>query len=198
MTSIHTNQEDVPQRWFSQVALFVCHESRQHTLRYYRLIEHPEFVYESFYCDPSIDILWFTYQFTGQQVNHPHSHEYMDNLYQSYGAQLNLFRTVLIDEMFWNPECGNQEYLGRLLGLETILIMDTSRQDTFRGDVQPIIYDKEDFKHFIIAEQKEYSSFKARHPNWPLKSIEYLARGNEIDTSSIGLVPGPYPLLRRR
>jgi 2EXR family len=196
-TSIHTEQEEIPQRWFSPVALFVCHESRQHTLRHYRLIEHPEFIYESFYCDPSIDILWFNYEFTGDDVNHPHSQEYMDKLYQSYGTRLNLFRTVLVDEMFWDPQSRNQEYLGRLLGLETILIMDTSRNDTFRQDVPPIVYDKEDFEHFAAVGQKEYSNFKARHPYWPLKNIEYLTRDSKGDTSNNGLRTGTYPLVRR-
>ncbi|PMD19551.1 hypothetical protein NA56DRAFT_204192 [Hyaloscypha hepaticicola] len=176
-TSIHTQQEEIPQQWFSPVALLVCHESRRHTLRHYRLIENPERIYEPFYCSPSVDILWFTHQFTGQQINRPHSHEYMDKLYQSYGAHLNLFRAVLIDEMFWNPECGNQEYLGRLLELETILVMDTSRQDDLLDDFLPEVCEKEDLEHFVAAGQKEYSSFKARHTDWPLKNIEFLARG---------------------
>jgi hypothetical protein len=175
--SIHTEQEEIPQRWFSPVALFVCYESRLHTLRHYRLVENPERIYEPFYCNPSVDILWFTHQFTGQQVNRPHSHEYMDKLYQSYGAHLDRFRAVLIDEMFWNPECGNQEYLGHLLGLETILIMDTSRQDKLLEDLMPTVYGKEDLEHFVAAGQKEFSSFKAQYPDWPLKNIEYLAQG---------------------
>jgi hypothetical protein len=32
-------------------------------------------------------------------------------------------------------------------------------------------------EHFVAAGQKEYSSFKAQHPDWPLKNIEYLAQG---------------------
>lgn len=181
--SIHTEQEDIPQHWFSPVALFVCPESRQHTLRHYRLIAQPEINHEPFYYDPSIDILWFNYDFTGDAVNHPHSQEHMDQLYQSYGAQLDHFRTVLIDEIFWNPESGNKEYLAKLLGLQTILIMDTSRHDMSRTEVIPIIYDEEDFEHHRAVGKKEYANFMVKHPNWPLKSIEYLAR----NTNSVGL-----------
>jgi hypothetical protein len=184
--SIHTEQEGIPQQWFSPVGLFVCHESRQHTLRHYRLIENAEFNSEPFYCDPSIDILWFDYEFTGHAVNlaHVELHDRMDKLCQQYRTPLNLFKIVLVDEVFWNPESGNQEYLALLLSLETILIMDTSRQDTSREDVIPTIYDREDLKHFIIAEEKECAKFKEQHPNWPLKNIVYLAR----DTNTTGYI----------
>jgi hypothetical protein len=194
--SIHTEQEQIPQQWFSPVALFVCHESRQHTLRYYSLIENQESKSESFYCDPSVDILWFNYEFTGHAVNlaHIELHDRMDKLCQQYHTTLDLFKTVLVDEIFWNPESGNQEYLALLLSLTTILIMDTSRQDTSREDVIPTIYDHEDLEHFIAAEKKECAKFKEQHPRWPLQSIQYLAR----DTNTIGFIPSTAPRRLRR
>jgi len=41
----------------------------------------------------------------------------------------------------------------------------------------PTVYGKEDLEHFVAAGQKEFSSFKAQYPDWPLKNIEYLAQG---------------------
>jgi hypothetical protein len=38
----------------------------------------------------------------------------MDKLNRWYGTQLNLFKNALVEEMFWDPERGNQEYLSRL------------------------------------------------------------------------------------
>ncbi|PMD40474.1 hypothetical protein L207DRAFT_339038 [Hyaloscypha variabilis F] len=177
--SIPTEQVQLRQQWFSPVALFVCHESRQHTLRHYRLIEQPEINLEPFYCDPPIDILWFTYEFTGHAVNmrHVELQSRMDQLCHQHPNLLNLFKTVLVDEIFWNPESGNQDYLSHLLSLETILIMDTSRQDASCENAVPIVYDCEDLQHFIVAGKKECTKFKERRPNWPLKNIEYLARG---------------------
>jgi len=176
--SIHTEQVQIPQQWFSPVALFVCHESRQHTLRHYRLIEQAQLNLEPFYCDPSIDILWFTYEFTGHAVNMPHIElqARMDKLCQEHPSLLHLFKAVLVDEIFWNPESGNQEYLGKLLRLETILIMDTSREDASRKDAIPTVCGREDLQHFMVAARKECAKFKERHPGWPLKTIEYFAR----------------------
>ncbi|KAE9367570.1 hypothetical protein N431DRAFT_69684 [Stipitochalara longipes BDJ] len=175
---IHAEQVQIPQQWFSPVALFVCHESRQHTLRHYRLIEQPKFSMEPFYCDPSMDILWFTYEFTGHAFNMPHVElqARMDKLCHQYCTLLHFFKTVLVDEIFWSPESGNQEYLATLPGLETILIMDTSRPDTSRESAVPAIYDREDLQHFIVAGRKECAKFKEKHPSWLLKTIEYLAR----------------------
>ena len=177
--SIHTEEVQIPQQWFSPVALFVCHESRQHTLRHYRLIEQTQLNIEPFYCDPSIDILWFTYEFTGHAVNMPHVEleARMDRLCQQNLTLLHLFKAVLIDEIFWNPESGNQEYLGKLPALETIFIMDTSRRDTSREDSIPVVYDCQELQHFVAAGRKECAKFKERHSDWPLKNIEYLARG---------------------
>jgi hypothetical protein len=59
------------------------------------------------------------------------------------------------------------------------------------------VYGKEDFEHFAAVGHKEYSNFKARHPDWPLKNIEYLTRDTKHDTSNNGLRAGMYPLVRR-
>jgi hypothetical protein len=174
---IHTKREEISQQWFSPVALFVCQESRRHTLRHYRLIQHAVFEAGSFYSDPSVDVLWFDYEFTGHDVNDlPQSQERMDMLSQCYGTQLDLFKNVLVEEMFWDPERGNQEYLGFLLGLEIILLMDTSRQDI----CTPVELDPEDLQNCIVVGKKEYSKFNERHPTWPLKSIRYLDRNSNF------------------
>jgi hypothetical protein len=55
--------------------------------------------------------------------------------------------------------------------------MDISRQEDLLDDFLPTVYGKENLGHFLAAGQKEYTSFKARHPDWPLKNIEYLAQG---------------------
>jgi 2EXR family len=192
--SIHTEQEQIPQQWFSPVALFVCHESRQHTLRHYTLTKHQESEFEPFYCDPSVDILWFNYEFTGHAVNlaHVELHDRMDKLCKKYRTPLKYFKTVLVDEIFWNPDSGDQEYLALLLGLETILIMDTSREDASREDAIPTIYDREDWEHLIAAEQKEYAKLKEKHPDWALKSIQYLAR----DANTTGFLSNTAPKTR--
>jgi hypothetical protein len=50
----------------------------------------------------------------------------MDDLCRWHGAQLDIFKIILVEQIFWDSERRNQQYLAGLLSPDTILITDTS------------------------------------------------------------------------
>ena len=72
-------------------------------------------------------MILFNYEFTGHDVNKPpYSQEHMDDLCRWHGAQLDIFKIILVEQIFWDSERRNQQYLAGLLSPDTILITDTS------------------------------------------------------------------------
>jgi hypothetical protein len=50
----------------------------------------------------------------------------MDDLCRWRGAQLDIFKIILVEQIFWDSERRNQQYLAGLLSPDTILTTDTS------------------------------------------------------------------------
>ncbi|KAH6704089.1 hypothetical protein BKA61DRAFT_450808, partial [Leptodontidium sp. MPI-SDFR-AT-0119] len=101
------------------VSLYVCHESRKHTLKQYRLMEHTNAKAGSFYFNPRHDVLWFSFDFTDEL-------DYLRDLLRCYGEQLNDIESVLIEEAEWEeltPARYKSKYLSRLRGLKSITVL---------------------------------------------------------------------------
>jgi hypothetical protein len=101
------------------VALWVCQESRGHTLSQYRTMQHAESTTYSFFFNPSCDILWFCRELTGQP-------KCQRDLQLSYGGQLDTITTVLVEEAEWaysTPARYTSYFLATLSCLETIVLV---------------------------------------------------------------------------
>ena len=76
------------------ITLWICQESRKHTLNHYMLMEHSQTTAGSFYFSPSRDVLFLTMDYTDDPY-------YSDQLEQFYKGQLNHIRTVLVLDRKW-------------------------------------------------------------------------------------------------
>ncbi|KIM99159.1 hypothetical protein OIDMADRAFT_181579 [Oidiodendron maius Zn] len=112
------------------VSLQVCRESRMHTLSHYRRIEHTAAKEGSFYFNPYRDVLWLSTDFTDVP-------EYLQQLTQCYGEQLNGIETLLVGEAQWDettPAQFTSSYLEPFGGLEAILLLlYTDDEDGYEG-----------------------------------------------------------------
>jgi 2EXR family len=100
------------------VALSVCQESREFTLRHYHHLHHREVASPSFYFHPKRDILWFS----DNRI-----HDYLSTLQHSYNELLFRCTTILIDYSTWDDEKLRSDTLQslRILGaVDCILIRD--------------------------------------------------------------------------
>ncbi|CZT52253.1 uncharacterized protein RSE6_13542 [Rhynchosporium secalis] len=107
------------------VSLHVCLESRQHTLKQYRLMEHTNAKAGSFYFNPHHDVLWFSFDFTDEP-------SYLRDLLHCYGEQLNCIESVLVREAEWEeftPRRYMSKYLSCLGGLKSIAVLFRDEED---------------------------------------------------------------------
>jgi hypothetical protein len=72
----------------------VCRESREHTLKHYRRMEHLETTAGSFYFNPSHDVLLLSMYYTDDQY-------YSDELKRLYNGQLKYITSVLMLDRTW-------------------------------------------------------------------------------------------------
>ncbi|CAD6446988.1 548c8ca1-dcab-4d66-83db-05603e4b4183 [Sclerotinia trifoliorum] len=116
------------------VSLYVCHESRKHTLKQYRLMKHTNAKAGSFYFNPRHDVLWFSFDFTDEP-------DYLRDLLRCYGKQLNDIESVLVEEAEWEeltPARYKSNYLSRLRGLKSITVLFRDDEDKDEDSVQDV------------------------------------------------------------
>ncbi|KIM92921.1 hypothetical protein OIDMADRAFT_184941 [Oidiodendron maius Zn] len=98
-----------------------------HTLSKYCRIEHTAAKEGSFYFNPYRDVLWLSTDFT----------EYLQQLTQCYGEQLNGIKTLLVGEARWDettPAEFTSSYLEPFGGLKVILLLlYTDDEDGYEG-----------------------------------------------------------------
>ncbi|KAB5511468.1 hypothetical protein GE09DRAFT_1164842 [Coniochaeta sp. 2T2.1] len=109
--------EDAPlEKCLDPVALWVCHESRTHTLRRFTRIVHSNIQAKPFYFRPDQDLIWLNADVTDDSL-------YQKELRDHYGEQLDKIERVLVEEEEWAipglyPNC-----LGMLQGLQVIQVL---------------------------------------------------------------------------
>jgi hypothetical protein len=113
------------------VSLYICQESRIHTLSQYRRIEHTAAKQGSFYFNPYRDVMWLSIDFTDEP-------NYLRDLKRCYGTQLNAIGNLLVEESDWT-ECTPAGYYSWYLepfgGLKSILLLSRdSIWDTDESD----------------------------------------------------------------
>jgi 2EXR family len=154
------------------MALWVCHESRQHTLSQYRSMEHAEAAVGSFYFNPSRDILWFSIDFIDEDNN-------LRDLERYYEGQLDSFKTVLVEEEEWSnstPVEYIETYLAPLRGIETIQLVYGDCED----DTDDILDIEDEELHSRADEYRaQYAEFLG-HQECATKSIRYMDRSGRI------------------
>ncbi|KAL5330845.1 hypothetical protein ACEPPN_000370 [Leptodophora sp. 'Broadleaf-Isolate-01'] len=101
------------------VSLFVCHESRKHTLKQYRSMEHTNSKAGSFYFNPRHDVFWFSFDFAEEP-------DCRRDLLRFCNEQLSDIESVLVEEAEWEeitPARYNSKYLSSLSGLKVITVL---------------------------------------------------------------------------
>jgi hypothetical protein len=83
------------------VALPVCQESLRHTQTKYIHISHAHTLAGSFYFSPSRDVLYLPVGIGNKDTDVDDEYCHPDPLQDSYGHQLVIFETVLIDDSDW-------------------------------------------------------------------------------------------------
>ncbi|KAL5327990.1 hypothetical protein ACEPPN_005696 [Leptodophora sp. 'Broadleaf-Isolate-01'] len=141
------------------VSLFVCHESRKHTLKQYRSMEHTNSKAGSFYFNPRHDVLWFSFG----AVQHDYGYQdlmclcnerfgsdftvkplYRRNLLRFCNEQLSDIERVLVKEAEWEeitPARYNSKYLSSLSGLKIITVLFSLFED---GDDKDSVQDNDE------------------------------------------------------
>lgn len=100
------------------VALSICQESRNFTLKHYHHLQHQEVASPRFYFHPMRDILWFS---------ETRIHDHLSTLQRSYGEFLLRCTNILIDHSQWEDQKlqGAILRLLRMFGaIDCILILD--------------------------------------------------------------------------
>jgi hypothetical protein len=115
----HLNNEHVESN--TLVALYVCQESRRHTLSVYQRMEHAKYPDESFYFNPYRDVIFFSFDF----IWDCEEEDYFSDLEKYYGDQLSFIKTALVEGQIlwcegpaWYSDC-----LRSLGGLKNILVL---------------------------------------------------------------------------
>lgn len=106
------------------LALWICRESREHTLKHYMFIRHPGLSAGSFYFSPARDILWLSWD-----VSDP---MYLAELQEDYGRSLDRFKTLVIEDDEWEdgqPDIHLPGFFSILPELETILLTANDLDD---------------------------------------------------------------------
>ncbi|KAA8644941.1 hypothetical protein EYZ11_009315 [Aspergillus tanneri] len=151
------------------IALWICHESRVHTLKQYTLIQHPDLSECSFYFSPRRDLLWLSCDITSET-------ERLDELQASYGASLDNFRALLAEDTeweFWDQDQSSSPLLSILPALQTIVLV----ADDFDDDGTPNTYSSEEYRKLAADYRNEYSKFcESLRLNKPFQ-LEYIDRG---------------------
>lgn len=102
------------------LALWICCESCEHTLKRYQFIQHLETAAGSFYFNPTRDTLWFSWDLTSEPWRLIH-------LKTHYHRSLENFKTLLIQDSDWDDEGLPDKYCLRsftiLPGLEMIILL---------------------------------------------------------------------------
>lgn len=96
-------------------ALYVCHESRIHTLRQYIEIQHGGIITDVFYMNPKLDILWLS-EDTSDDM------EKLNSLKYCYGNQIELVSQVLVGEAEWDTREYLLDFFGMLKGLHRVYV----------------------------------------------------------------------------
>lgn len=131
------------------VALGVCHESRQHTLKHFLAMEHSKSDAGSFFFRPLHDLLWFSLDFTDEK-------ERLQDLVHFYGDQLLCFQVVLVCEDDWitdTPYGYMSNYLSPMGPLEEIHIV----YDELDGDGELVEPKAEDLSVHAQELKDEYA-----------------------------------------
>ncbi|KAL5325374.1 hypothetical protein ACEPPN_006499 [Leptodophora sp. 'Broadleaf-Isolate-01'] len=123
------------------VSLFVCHESRKHTLKQYRSVERTNSKAGSFYFNPRHDVLWFSFGAAEHDFRYQDlifgshftvKHRYRRNLLRFCNEQLSDIESVLVEEAEWEeitPARYNSKYLSSLSGLKIITVLFSLFED---------------------------------------------------------------------
>jgi hypothetical protein len=153
------------------VALRVCHESRQHTLTQYILIQHAK-LEASFYFNPYRDSLWFSMDFTDEP-------SYLRELKRYYGGQLGKFRTVLVDEGDWtefSPAEYILDHITPLGGVKTVQIV-YGNHDVDSGTLMMI--DAKELHARADEHRAEFTEFLKTQKS-TVESIQYMDRSGRF------------------
>lgn len=98
------------------LALYVCHESRIHTLRRHIKLQHKTLTHSVFYVNPRVDILWLT-------EDSSDCFDKVSGLKDSYGDQLAALSRVLVEEVLWDTREYLLEFFDMLSGLDKIIMI---------------------------------------------------------------------------
>jgi hypothetical protein len=153
------------------VALRVCHESRQHTLTQYILMQHAQ-LEASFYFNPYRDSLWFSMDFTDEP-------RYLRELKRYYGGQLGQFRTVLVDEGDWtefSPAGYILDNIAPLGGVKTVQVVygdHDEDKDTL------MVIDAEELHARADEHRAEFVEFLKIQKS-TVESIQYMDRSGRL------------------
>jgi hypothetical protein len=163
-----TRKDEPLEDYQHPIALWVCNESRQHTLRRYTALQHAEFKAGSFYFSPDYDILWFSPGFTPGYGN-------IDEIEDYYGDQIHHIKNVMVDELervFMTPADDNVFY--RLGNIENLFILCETHEDYS----QLVLPDTKDLLSLFEYNRNEYGCFMDKEdPNsGGAKHVNYITR----------------------
>lgn len=136
------------------IALWICHESRMHTLREYALIQHPDSPEYSFYFNPRHDLLWLSCDITSDSKP-------LKDLQASYLNCLTQFRILLVEDIEWEGwDLSSLLALSILPALQTVVLIADDHED---NDTL-VKYSSQEHREFATRYQNEYPMFVGRWP----------------------------------
>ncbi|KAL4744327.1 hypothetical protein BDW72DRAFT_199701 [Aspergillus terricola var. indicus] len=148
------------------IALWICHESRMHTLKDYALIQHPDLPECSFYFNPRHDLLWLRCDITSDS-------KLLKELQASYLNSLTQFRILLVEDTEWEGwDLSSSLALSILPALQTVVLIADDHED----DGTLVKYSGQEHREFATRYQTEYSMFVGCGWQGTSPQLEYIDR----------------------
>ncbi|KAL2861006.1 2EXR domain-containing protein [Aspergillus lucknowensis] len=146
-SSRHLETKFPLEKYLPPIALWICQESRLHTLKSYALIQHPDLPECSFYFNPLRDLLWLSCDITSDS-------ERLKELQASYQTSITQFRILLVEDTEWGDwDISSSLTLSILPALQTVALV----LDDFEDDRTPITYSADENRNRAMYYQDQYS-----------------------------------------
>ncbi|OKL55249.1 hypothetical protein UA08_09471 [Talaromyces atroroseus] len=151
------------------IALWICQESRMHTLKTYALVQHPELPECAFYFNPRQDLLWLSCDIADDI-------EGLEELRASYQTSITQFRILLVEDTEWEDwqwDPSSAPALSILPGLRTVVLIGDDHDDN--GTL--ITYCAEEYQERATKYENDYHTFcESINPATSYR-LEYMDRG---------------------
>ncbi|KAL2866162.1 2EXR domain-containing protein [Aspergillus lucknowensis] len=102
------------------IALWICQESRTHTLKTYALVQHPDLPECSFYFNPRQELLWLSSDISNNT-------ERFEEIQASYKTSIKQFRILLVEDTEWEGwgwEPSSSPALSTLPALQIVVLIE--------------------------------------------------------------------------